>query len=97
MVNTILDASLIALSCAYAEWLSEHKEFEPDFTFVEVGAGVGYCLLHAYLRRPGGDWRDGQAEVVRSLILGGIPIAMGELAQWWRRRDMLRRLAEKLR
>lgn len=97
VVDAALDTALVALSCTYAEWLAEHKELEPNWTFIEVGAGVGYCLLHAYLRggRRGGDWRAGQGEILRSLVMGGTPIVIGELAQWIQRREKFRRLREK--
>lgn len=86
------DSALIAASSLYAAWLAEHKQLEPDWTFLEVGFGVSYCLLHAYARgrHTGGDWRGGQREVLRSLSLGAIPIVAGELSQWLRRRDRRR-------
>ena len=97
MLDAALDAALVATSCAYAHWLAEHKHAEPDWTWVEVSCGVGYVLGHAALRawQRGGDWKAGQAEVCRSFVLGGIPIAAGEIAQWWRRRTLRRTFARK--
>lgn len=99
MHDTLSDAALIATSCLYAAWLAEHKTLEPDWTWVEVGIGVGYCLAHAYARgqRHGGDWRQGWAGAARSLVLGGIPVAIGELAQWKRRQREREKLAQKWR
>jgi len=97
LTDTVMDAALVTTSCAYAVWLAEHKHAEPDWTWVEVGVGCGYVLAHAALRglRRGGDWKDGQAEIWRSFVLGGIPIAAGEVAQWWRRRSLGRTFARK--
>ena len=96
-IDTAADAALVALSCAYAQWLADHKSAEPDWTWVEVGVGCGYVLAHAALRgwRRRGDWRDGQAEIWRSFIIGSIPIVAGELAQWLRRRTLRRTFARK--
>jgi hypothetical protein len=92
MNDFVTDAALFAASSLYAKWLAEHKTLEPDWTFLEVGVGVGYCLLHAYVRghMHGGDWQDGQREALRSLTLGALPIVAGELTQWLQRRDRRR-------
>lgn len=92
MDDLITDLALFAASSLYAKWLAEHKSLEPDWTFLEVGIGTGYCLLHAAVRgwRHGGDWKDGQREVLRSLMLGSLPIVAGELSQWLTRRDRRR-------
>lgn len=97
MHRSLADIALVATSCAYADWLAEHKGMEPDWTWVEVGIGVSYCLAHAYARaaHQGGDWRCGWGHAVRSLLLGGVPVAIGELAQWRRREREREQLARK--
>lgn len=87
------DLALIGMSCAYAYWLAEHKELEPNWTWVEVVFGVGYCLAHARVRLRAGD--DGLSEAARSLALGAIPIIAGEIAQWLRRERIIRDLIQK--
>lgn len=97
MHDTLADAALIATSCLYAAWLSEHKDLEPDWTWVEVGIGVGYCLLRAAAHgaRHGGDWRMQQRATWRAFLLGGIPIAIGEILQGQRRAREREKLAER--
>ena len=97
LIDTALDAALVATSSAYAAWLAEHKSAEPDWTWAEVGVGCAYVLLHAAARGAltAGDWRAGQAEVWRSFVIGGIPIVAGELAQWWRRRKTRKEFAHR--
>lgn len=97
MHDLIADAALIVVTCAYARWLDESKDLEPDFVWLEVVAGTMLCLAHAHAggRRHGGDWRAQQMRTVRAFVLGGIPIIIGELAQWLRRREERRRLAAR--
>ena len=88
-----IDVALTASTTHYAEWLDAHKELEPDWTWVEVAIGVAICMLHATahgaIRR--GDWRTQQARVVRSLVLGAVPVVVGEMRQYRRRRIERRR------
>lgn len=83
-----LDATLISASCAGSYWLDEHKELEPDHTWLEVCIGVGASLLHATLTGAlhGGDWKAQSWRVVRSFALSGTPIICGELRQAYERR-----------
>ena len=84
MQDLIADMLLVATSCAYAAWLARHKRQEPDWTWVEVAFGVGFCLAHAYAhgQRHGGDWRTQHRAVWRAFVLGGVPIVLGEVRQW---------------
>ena len=88
MFNTVADVTLVTLSSAYARWLAHNKGGEPDWTWIEVGIGVAYCLGHAYAygRRHGGDWRSQHRAVWRAILLGGAPVVIGEIDQWLVRR-----------
>jgi hypothetical protein len=88
LTETLIDASLVLTTCAYAEWLGNHKRLEPDFTWVEVAAGTALCLMTAAVRSriQDGDWRTYERNVWRAFLLGGAPIIAGELSQWLRRR-----------
>lgn len=79
-----LDCALLTTTSAWAFWLAKHKEFEPDFTWVQVVAGTLVCLVHAQAQGvlTGGDWQAHQWRVVRSFVIGGTPIIIGEIAQW---------------
>jgi hypothetical protein len=83
-----LDAALIAATSAGAAWLAEHKELEPDWTWLEVGLGVAVTLTHAgaQMRRAGGSWQVAERIVWRSFAIAAPPIVIGEVAQWLRRR-----------
>ena len=87
------DVALVASTTRYADWLEEHKELEPDWTWAEVAIGTAACLLHAtalgLARR--GDWREQQLRVVRSFALGAVPVVLGEMRQYRRRQDERRR------
>lgn len=89
-----LDGALVTATSAWALWLYNHKEFEPDFTWVQVVAGCALCLSHAHAQGAisGGDWRTQQIRIFRSFILGGVPIIAGEVTQWLTLRDERRRL-----
>jgi hypothetical protein len=82
--SVALDCALITTTSAWAFWLARHKEFEPDFTWVQVVAGTLVCLVHAQAQGAlnSGDWQAQQWRVVRSFIVGGTPIIIGEIAQW---------------
>jgi len=82
--SVALDCALITTTSAWAFWLAQHKEFEPDFTWVQVVVGTLVCLGHAHAQgvASGGDWQAQQWRVVRSFIVGGTPIIIGEIAQW---------------
>lgn len=83
LFDTILDSAEIALSCAYAAWLKEHKEYEPHLTFAEVAVGVAYTLIFAHLRgwAHQDDWRSQSARTIREFFISGPPIIVGELIQ----------------
>ena len=61
-----LDVALVAGMTRYADWLEEHKQLEPDWTWIEVALGTAACLLHsaAHGATQRGDWRDQQLRVV---------------------------------
>lgn len=84
-----IDAALVTSTSAFAGWLDTDKSLEPDFTWAEVAAGTGICLLAAHLqnRLSGGDWQSGEREVWRAFALGGPPVVVGEVRQWLRRRE----------
>ena len=90
-----LDVTLIGLTDEYAAWLAEHKDLEPDWTWLEVVGGVGLCLTHAAASAAlrGGDWRSGWAQSVRSLAIGAVPVVVGEIRRWRRRREERSRYA----
>ncbi len=92
--SIVLDGALGTTTSAWALWLWNHKEFEPDFTWVQVVAGTALCLSHAHLQGElsGGDWRSQQLRVFRSFIIGGVPIIAGEVTQWLSLRAERRRL-----
>jgi hypothetical protein len=96
-MHTLIDSLLIAATSAYAHWLMEHKELEPDLTFVEVGLGVALCLIAAgaHSRLAGGDWRANERAVWRAFAIGSPPIVVGELVQWRRRHVARQRLAAR--
>src|SRR6185369_12725466 len=83
LFDTILDATEISISCAYAAWLREHKEYEPHMTWAEVAFGTAYTLLFAHLRGwvHNDDWRAQSARTVREFFISGPPIIIGELIQ----------------
>lgn len=97
MIDTLLDAAEIALSTAYAAWLYQHKEHEPDMTWAEVTAGVAYTLAFAHMRGAlhGGDWRDQSGRVFREFFISAPPIVVGELIQRYEARRALRALPEE--
>jgi hypothetical protein len=78
------DGALVTTTSAWAIWLWNHKEFEPDWTWVQVVAGCGLCLGHAYIqgRLLGGDWHAHHMRIFRSFVIGGLPIIAGEVTQW---------------
>jgi hypothetical protein len=78
------DGALVTVTSAWALWLWNHKEFEPDWTWVQVVAGCGLCLGHAYIqgRLSGGDWQTHHMRIFRSFVIGGLPIIAGEVTQW---------------
>ena len=88
-----LDVALVAGMTRYADWLEEHKQLEPDWTWIEVALGTAACLLHsaAHGATQRGDWRDQQLRVVRSFALGAVPIVLGELRQYRQRQAERRR------
>lgn len=79
-----LDGALITTTSVWALWLASHKQFEPDFTWVQVVAGCSLCLAHAHAQGAlaGGDWRAHQIRIFRSFVIGGVPIIAGEVTQW---------------
>ena len=83
LFDTMLDSAEIALSCAYAAWLREHKEHEPHMTWAEVAVGVGYTLLFAHLRgwAHRDDWKAQSCRTIREFCISGPPIIVGELLQ----------------
>jgi len=81
--TTLLDAALVAATCAYAAWLDEHKGLEPDHTWAEVVFGVVLCLAQAEAQHQVG--MGYRRAVWRSFVLGGTPIIIGELTQWVQR------------
>ena len=97
LVHLALDTGLVALASAGSLWLRSHKTLEPDWTWVEVTIGVGTCLLvaEAHGRLAGGDWRDQQCRVIRTLALAGAPIIVGELAEWRERQAHLTALQQE--
>lgn len=94
-----IDLGLMLTTTAYALWLDQHKEYEPDWTWVEVVVGVSICLVAAGLRTRarGGDWRAHEKNVWRAFVLGGLPVIAGEISQALRRwadRDRYRRMMQ---
>ena len=83
LASIVLDGALIGASCAYAIWLDTHKDAEPDYTWAEVGLGVGYTLAHAVAQGAlaGGDWKAQAWRTMRSFVLSSPPIIAGELRQ----------------
>lgn len=83
------DVGLIGFTSAYARWLDSNKDLEPDHTWLEVTIGIAACLVHALAHSAirGGTWRDGQADVWRSLAIGSVPVIVGELDQARRRAE----------
>ena len=96
----VIDFGLMVVTTAYALWLDQHKEHEPDWTWVEVMVGTAICLAAARLRTRaggGGDWRTHERSVVRAFVLGGLPIIAGEVSQTlrrWAERDRYRRMMQ---
>lgn len=90
---TVIDAALVSAASAYASWLWDHKKYEPDWIWTGVVAGAAGCLVAAGLqsRIAGGDWRDHERRVWRAFALGGVPIIVGEIAQWLVQRDQRQR------
>jgi hypothetical protein len=84
MRSALHDAELVGITTAWALWLYQHKEFEPDFTWVKVVAGFLLCWHHAGADGHG-DWKAHHKRVFRSFVLGGTPIVIGEVAQWLER------------
>jgi hypothetical protein len=91
--DILISTALVAACSAYAAWLDENKDLEPDFTWLEVSAGTALCLAAAGLqsRRQAGDWQSHEREVVYALALGAAPVVVGEMRQWMRRRGERRR------
>jgi hypothetical protein len=87
-----LDTTLIAATCLYAAWLDEHKDLEPDHTWLEVVGGVALCLAQADCQARWGH-PDYRRAVWRAFALGGTPIIVSELLQWRRRVAERRRYA----
>lgn len=85
------DALLIATTSAYARWLDRHKELEPDWTWLEVVLGNVLCLAHAAVCARLDPDTAHEGHTVRAFVLGGIPIIVGEVAQWAHRRGERRR------
>jgi len=87
------DVALVAATNEYAAWLAEHKQLEPDWTWLEVTLGTALCLLHSTalggLR--GGDWKAQQWRVVRSFGIGAVPVIVGEIRQYRLRKEERRR------
>ena len=92
------DIALVAIASSWAHWLAAHKDFEPDWTWVQVVAGVTLCLSHARLNGwwYGGDWREQERRIFRAFLLAGTPIIAGEIAQWLQVREARRRLVKLL-
>lgn len=92
-----IDFALVLTTTGYALWLDQHKHQEPDWTWLEVVAGVGIVLTAAGVRsRCQGvtDWRDHEHNVWRAFVLGGLPVICGEISQalrGWRDREAYRR------
>jgi hypothetical protein len=105
MSDELINIGLVTVSSAYAAWLAEHKHAEPDAVWVEVAVGVGYTLLGARLKRRADPsdlpaplrWAARDAHIYSAFAYSSIPIIVGELAQWVRRRETRRRLAERWR
>lgn len=97
LFDTILDSTLISVSCAYATWLRAHKEFEPHLTFAEVAAGVAYTLAFSYARGAyhGDSWRDQAHRTIRDFFISAPPIIVGELIQKIEERRESRSLHEE--
>lgn len=88
VASIAIDAALVTTTSAYAAWLAHEKRHEPDWTWVSVVAGTALCLgaAGAQSRLAGGAWRDHERRVWRAFVLGGMPIIVGEIAQWLARR-----------
>src|SRR5690348_5910650 len=97
LFDTILDSAEIALSTAYAAWLYRHKGFEPDMTWLEVAAGVGYTLAFSYVRGAyhRDSWSDQANRTIREFFISAPPIIVGELIQKLEARHALRALDEE--
>lgn len=91
----IADVALVAATNEYAGWLAEHKQLEPDWTWLEVALGTAICLAHsaALGQLRSGDWQQQQWRVVRSFSIGAVPVVLGELRQYRQRREERRRYA----
>jgi hypothetical protein len=87
------DVALVTATNEYASWLAEHKQLEPDWTWLEVALGTALCLLHstALGKLRGGDWKRQQWRVVRSFSIGAVPVVLGEVRQYRQRREERRR------
>lgn len=92
-----IDIGLVLTTTAYSFWLEDHKHQEPDWTWLEVVAGVAVVLTAAGLRsrlQSSATWRDHERNVWRAFALGGLPIICGEVSQalrGWRARDDYRK------
>jgi hypothetical protein len=88
-----IDVALVAGTIEYADWLAEHKQLEPDWTWLEVAFGTALCLVHSAALGSirGGDWRIQQWRVLRSFALGAAPVVLGEMRQYRHRQEERRR------
>lgn len=93
IASIAIDAALVSAGSAYASWLWDHKEYEPDWIWVGVVIGAAGCLAAAgaQARLGGGDWRDQEWRTWRAFVLGGVPIIVGEVTQWLVQREQRQR------
>lgn len=99
-----IQIGLVMLSSAYAHWLAEHKDAEPDHVWAEVALGTAYTLVGArLLPRPEPPahwpawlrWLGRDAHIYAAFAYAGTPIIIGELAQWRQRQQHRKRLAAR--
>lgn len=91
-----LDLSLGLFGTVYAAWLRQHKNHEPDWTWLEVVFGVAVVLGYAHARTAAQkDAAQHQRNVWLGFVIAGVPIICGEVSQALEsaraRREWLRR------